>query len=139
MRIVKIIADKNLILVKGGRNDRTGGTDGWVSMEVSPLLANDTQATIDAALRIHKHANRPNLYVKIPVKMEIRGTYHQVAKFFKNTSELRRIVNVENLALSPERNATTEQMNAPTRMHAKFVAATFRFKEGAVAAAGEAK
>ena len=72
-----------------------------------------------------------DLYVKIPVKMEIRGTYHQVAKFFKNTSELRRIVNVENLSLTPERNATAEQMNAPTRMHAKFVAATFRFKEGA--------
>jgi transaldolase len=35
-------------------------------MEVSPLLANDTKTTIDAALRIHKQANRPNLYVKIP-------------------------------------------------------------------------
>ena len=46
--------------------DRTAGLDGWVSMEVSPLLANDTQGTIDAALRIHKQANRPNLYVKIP-------------------------------------------------------------------------
>jgi transaldolase len=46
--------------------DRTKGIDGWVSMEVSPLLANDTQGTIDAALRIHKQANRPNLYVKIP-------------------------------------------------------------------------
>jgi transaldolase len=46
--------------------DRTAGIDGWVSMEVSPLLANDTKTTIDAALRIHKQANRPNLYVKIP-------------------------------------------------------------------------
>jgi transaldolase len=46
--------------------DRTAGLDGWVSMEVSPLLANNTQSTIDAALRIHKQANRPNLYVKIP-------------------------------------------------------------------------
>ena len=46
--------------------DRTKGLDGWVSMEVSPLLASDTQGTIDAALRIHKQANRPNLYVKIP-------------------------------------------------------------------------
>jgi transaldolase len=46
--------------------DRTSGIDGWVSMEVSPLLANDTKTTIDAALRIHKQANRPNLYVKIP-------------------------------------------------------------------------
>jgi transaldolase len=46
--------------------DRTQGVDGWVSMEVSPLLANDTKGTIDAAVRIHKQANRPNLYVKIP-------------------------------------------------------------------------
>ncbi|MDB6084002.1 MAG: transaldolase [Gammaproteobacteria bacterium] len=46
--------------------DRTGGTDGWVSMEVSPLLASDTQATVESALLIHKLADRPNLYVKIP-------------------------------------------------------------------------
>src|ERR1700736_2593918 len=46
--------------------DRTSGIDGWVSMEVSPLLANDTKTTIDAALRIHKQANRPHLYVHIP-------------------------------------------------------------------------
>ncbi|HXC20481.1 MAG TPA: transaldolase [Steroidobacteraceae bacterium] len=46
--------------------DRTQGIDGWVSMEVSPLLANETKGTIEAALRIHKQAGRPNLYVKIP-------------------------------------------------------------------------
>ncbi|HWJ37098.1 MAG TPA: transaldolase [Steroidobacteraceae bacterium] len=46
--------------------DRTDGTDGWVSMEVSPLLASDTKATIESALHIHRLADRPNLYVKIP-------------------------------------------------------------------------
>jgi transaldolase len=46
--------------------DRSGGLDGWVSMEVSPLLANDTQATLEAARNIHQLADRPNLYVKIP-------------------------------------------------------------------------
>src|SRR6202167_465168 len=46
--------------------DRTGGIDGWVSMEVSPLLAHDTKATLDAARSIHKLADRPNLFVKIP-------------------------------------------------------------------------
>ena len=46
--------------------DRTQGLDGWVSMEVSPLLANDTKTTIAAALEIHRQADRPNLYVKIP-------------------------------------------------------------------------
>ena len=46
--------------------DATDGVDGWVSMEVSPLLANDTAGSIDAAARIHQQAERPNLYVKIP-------------------------------------------------------------------------
>ena len=46
--------------------EATHGMDGWVSMEVSPLLADDTGTTIAAALRIHQQANRPNLYVKIP-------------------------------------------------------------------------
>jgi transaldolase len=46
--------------------ERTGGVDGWVSMEVSPLLADNTQATVDAALKIHRLAGRPNLFVKIP-------------------------------------------------------------------------
>lgn len=46
--------------------DATGGVDGWVSMEVSPLLASDTPGSIEAAARIHRQANRPNLIVKIP-------------------------------------------------------------------------
>jgi transaldolase len=46
--------------------DATDGVDGWVSMEVSPLLANDTSASVAAAARIHRQAERPNLYVKIP-------------------------------------------------------------------------
>lgn len=46
--------------------DATGGVDGWVSMEVSPLLAHDTAGTIAAAKSIHAAADRPNLFVKIP-------------------------------------------------------------------------
>lgn len=46
--------------------DATGGVDGWVSLEVSPLLADDTSATIRAALQLHADANRPNLFIKIP-------------------------------------------------------------------------
>jgi transaldolase len=46
--------------------DRSQGVDGWVSMEVSPLLASDTRGTIEAARSIHQLAERPNLYVKIP-------------------------------------------------------------------------
>ncbi len=44
----------------------TDHLDGWVSMEVSPLLARDTAATIAAATGICARANRPNLFVKIP-------------------------------------------------------------------------
>jgi transaldolase len=47
-------------------HERTRGTDGWVSMEVSPLIADDTKATVAAARAIHSQANRPNLFVKIP-------------------------------------------------------------------------
>jgi len=46
--------------------DATDGVDGWVSMEVSPLLADDTPGSIVAAARIHGQADRLNLYVKIP-------------------------------------------------------------------------
>jgi len=46
--------------------DATDGVDGWVSMEVSPLLANDTTGSVAAAARIHRQGARPNLYVKIP-------------------------------------------------------------------------
>ena len=46
--------------------DRTDGVDGWVSLEVSPLLAYDTASTIAAAKDLHARAGRPNLLIKIP-------------------------------------------------------------------------
>jgi len=46
--------------------DRTGGVDGWVSLEVSPLLAHDTKATVAEAKELHARAQRPNLLIKIP-------------------------------------------------------------------------
>jgi transaldolase len=46
--------------------ERTGGNDGYVSIEVAPRLANDTQATIQEARRLWSAVNRPNLMVKIP-------------------------------------------------------------------------
>jgi transaldolase len=47
-------------------HDRTCGVDGWVSLEVSPLLARDTKATIAVAKELHAQARRPNLLIKIP-------------------------------------------------------------------------
>jgi transaldolase len=46
--------------------DKTDGVDGWVSLEVSPLLAYDTASTLAAAKDLHTRAGRPNLYIKIP-------------------------------------------------------------------------
>lgn len=42
------------------------GTDGWVSLEVSPAIVNDAARTTEAAARLHAAADRPNLYIKIP-------------------------------------------------------------------------
>ncbi len=46
--------------------DASFGADGWVSLEVSPLLANDTANTIKTAAQLHARAARPNLFIKIP-------------------------------------------------------------------------
>jgi transaldolase len=46
--------------------DAGGGQDGYVSLEVEPGLAYDTEGTIDQAMRFHEWVDRPNLYVKIP-------------------------------------------------------------------------
>jgi len=46
--------------------ERSQGVDGWVSMELSPLLAADTLGSVSAAARIHRAAQLPNLFVKIP-------------------------------------------------------------------------
>jgi len=47
-------------------HERTDGVDGWVSLEVSPLLAYDTAGTVEAAKALHARAGRPNLFIKIP-------------------------------------------------------------------------
>ena len=46
--------------------DQTCGVDGWVSLEVSPLLAHDTKSTIAEVKDLHARAQRPNLFIKIP-------------------------------------------------------------------------
>jgi transaldolase len=45
---------------------RTDEIDGWVSLEVSPLLAHDTNATLTAARTLHQRGGKPNLFIKIP-------------------------------------------------------------------------
>jgi len=47
-------------------HERTAGVDGWVSLEVSPLLAYEAKATVAEAKTLHSKANRRNLFIKIP-------------------------------------------------------------------------
>ena len=47
-------------------HERTAHVDGWVSLEVSPVLAHDTKTTIAEAKDLHRRAGRPNLFIKIP-------------------------------------------------------------------------
>ena len=45
---------------------RTNGIDGWVSLEVSPALAHDSDKTVEAALELHRRGGKPNLFVAAP-------------------------------------------------------------------------
>src|SRR5581483_1112247 len=47
-------------------HQRTATVDGWVSLEVSPLLAYDAKTTVEVAKKLHKQAQRPNVFIKIP-------------------------------------------------------------------------
>ncbi len=47
-------------------HERTDGVDGWVSLEVSPLLAHETPSTLAAATELHSRAGQANLFIKIP-------------------------------------------------------------------------
>jgi transaldolase len=50
--------------------ERTGGEDGYVSLEVQPDIAYDSDATIEEAMRLHEMIERPNLFVKIPATLQ---------------------------------------------------------------------
>jgi transaldolase/glucose-6-phosphate isomerase len=50
--------------------ERTGGVDGYVSLEVSPHLARDTQGTLAEARRLWRSLNRPNVLIKVPATAE---------------------------------------------------------------------
>ncbi|MGZ3599964.1 MAG: bifunctional transaldolase/phosoglucose isomerase, partial [Ktedonobacterales bacterium] len=50
--------------------DRTNHVDGYISLEVSPVAANDTQKTIEEARHLFKRVNRPNVMIKIPATAE---------------------------------------------------------------------
>ncbi len=64
-------------------------------------------------------------YARIPVAMEVVGSFHQLNKFFYAISKLKRIVNVHNLSLLPAKKADLESTSET--LNAKFLVSTFRF------------
>jgi transaldolase len=58
--------------------DESEGGDGYISVEVSPLLANETERTIESANYLHKTVNRPNVLIKIPATAECIPSIKQV-------------------------------------------------------------
>ncbi|KAH0450671.1 hypothetical protein IEQ34_021363 [Dendrobium chrysotoxum] len=58
--------------------EQTDGGDGYVSVEVSPRLANDTDGTIEAAKWLHKVVSRPNVYIKIPATADCVPSIQEV-------------------------------------------------------------
>jgi transaldolase len=58
-------------------HEATGGVDGFVSLEVSPLLAYDTEATLEQATMLHAKGGRPNLFIKIPGTPEGLGAIEE--------------------------------------------------------------
>jgi type IV pilus assembly protein PilO len=76
---------------------------------------------------IRDSAQPVDMYIKIPIRMSLNGTYHQINHFFKNVGELKRIVNIEDLVLSPSTDA--KDMNQGVTLNARFIATTFMFRD----------
>ncbi len=65
-----------------------------------------------------------DLYMKIPIRMSLVGTYHQINRFFKNIGELKRIVTISDLQMAREGGSSSKD---GTMLKADFVAQTFQF------------
>jgi type IV pilus assembly protein PilO len=77
---------------------------------------------------VREPAQPVEMYVKIPIRMSLLGTYHQVNRFFKNVGDLKRIVNIEDLSLAPAAEVAAG-LAQPTMLRANFMATTFQFVE----------
>ena len=76
---------------------------------------------------VREPAQPVEMYVKIPIKMSLTGSYHQINRFFRQVGELKRIVNIEDLSLDPVSLAVTpDQQNL---LKANFTATTFMFTD----------
>jgi type IV pilus assembly protein PilO len=75
---------------------------------------------------VREAAQPVEMYVKIPIRMSLLGTYHQINRFFKNVGDLKRIVNIEDLQLAPSTDPK-EAIGPANLLKANFVATTFQF------------
>jgi type IV pilus assembly protein PilO len=89
-------------------------------------------------LEIKLFARQPEkpqeLYIRIPVQMEMTGTYHQIARFFNKVAQLPRIVNIEDVSLT-----SPSPSDSGVRLTARFTAVTFRFADKPAPAAPKKK
>jgi type IV pilus assembly protein PilO len=76
---------------------------------------------------VREAAQPVEMYVKIPIRMSLTGSYHQVNHFFKQVGELKRIVNIEDLSLEP--TVAQAAIGQPNLLKANFVATTFMFTD----------
>jgi type IV pilus assembly protein PilO len=86
---------------------------------------------------IRDAAQPVEMYVKIPIRMSLVGTYHQINHFFKNVGDLKRIVNIEDLQMSPVNSDAS--LAQATLLNAKFIATTFQFQDKGNRSAGPIK
>ena len=81
---------------------------------------------------VRETAVAEEIYIRIPIRMSVVGTYHQINRFFKNMSDLQRIVTISDLSLVPA-DSRTATANGPLK--AEFVAQTFQLLDERRAAA----
>jgi len=79
---------------------------------------------LDITLFARKDEKPQELYVRIPVDIELSGSFHQIARFFNKVAGLPRIVNIENVTLSDPAAS-----DSGVRLRAKFQTVTFRFAD----------
>jgi type IV pilus assembly protein PilO len=76
---------------------------------------------------VREPAQPVDMYVKIPIKMSLSGSYHQINHFFKQVGDLKRIVNIEDLSLDPVTLGVSPDQ--PNLLKANFTATTFMFTD----------
>jgi type IV pilus assembly protein PilO len=87
---------------------------------------------------VRENAQPVEMYVKIPIRMSLTGTYHQINHFFKQVGELKRIVNIEDLVLEPVSVSASMALDQTNHLKANFVATTFQFVDKGTAATRKA-